>query len=188
MFVRWLMHVDRVVTVAVNDLSGRWAALDVLVWVLAVLLIWILAAVAMIVARQQSISARRSMLLEMCATLVIAWSFNQVVGVVMFRERPFLRGTTTPRITMDARLKSFPSDHAALAASLVLPMLPYVRRRSLKMLLLAGVFGVAWGRMYVGVHYLSDVIAGMAVALASWRSVRWLQGRTAAVLGPRVPS
>ncbi|MBI2483407.1 phosphatase PAP2 family protein [Candidatus Uhrbacteria bacterium] len=175
MFIQELRAFDRQLTLAIHGLAGHWAILDGIGWILAVLLIWVLIGGVAYCVHRQSPEQRRRLLGEIGATLVIAWSCNQVIGVLAFRERPFVRGSTQQRITMDARLKSFPSDHAALAMALVLPILPYVRRRSLRAMLVVAAMGVAVGRVYVGVHYVTDILAGMVVAMGSWGSVRWLQ-------------
>lgn len=66
---------------------------------------------------------------------------------------------------------SFPSGHATLAAALygfliylVLRMMPAGNRRSVAIVLLGLLIGlIAFSRLYLGVHYLSDVIAGLLI-------------------------
>lgn len=85
--------------------------------------------------------------------------------------------------------RSFPSDTACLAAAIA--MVIFWRSRRLGAAAFAWtVAGVAFPRIYIGYHYLSDVVFGMAlgaaVALATlnWRSwieqpVQWLRSMQA---------
>jgi undecaprenyl-diphosphatase len=85
---------------------------------------------------------------------------------------------------------SFPSGHAALSAIVLLTlgalMARTLQRRSLRVYVLAlavaltGAIGAT--RVYLGVHWPTDVLAGWAVGLAwalgAWIAVRWRQART----------
>ncbi|MDO9379898.1 MAG: diacylglycerol kinase family protein [Nocardioidaceae bacterium] len=80
---------------------------------------------------------------------------------------------------------SFPSGHAAAAGmfttTLVLLTIVLTQKGGVRRLLLTGWVGFALlvgaDRMFLGVHYLSDVVAGLAlgtfVALAAWVGTMW---------------
>jgi undecaprenyl-diphosphatase len=84
---------------------------------------------------------------------------------------------------------SFPSGHSMLAATVYLTLgmvaSRFVPRRRLKVLLIgvAGIVTAAVGasRVYLGVHWPTDVLAGWAVgvawALLCWCVAAWLQDR-----------
>jgi undecaprenyl-diphosphatase len=69
---------------------------------------------------------------------------------------------------------SYPSGHALAAASLYLTMAivagRYLRGRASKVLLIAGAFAlitmIAVSRVYLGVHYPSDVVSGISLGTA----------------------
>ena len=57
---------------------------------------------------------------------------------------------------------SFPSSHATVLTGLALFTLPY---KYLRYLYLAWLIVVLFGRVYLGLHYLSDVIAGVIISI-----------------------
>jgi len=78
---------------------------------------------------------------------------------------------------------SFPSAHAALSAALygycIFLIWSFVPSRSIRILgtiiLSALVAAVSFSRIYLGVHYVSDVIAGVLLgAFCAWLGYRWV--------------
>lgn len=73
---------------------------------------------------------------------------------------------------------SFPSGHAMASMTFVaaLVILTWGSRWCLRMLLFGGIFVViiAWTRLYLGVHYPSDILAGWMIAIAWAISVNLL--------------
>jgi membrane-associated phospholipid phosphatase len=121
-------------------------------------------------------SGRGRLVLPMCATLAVAetltWSLKFLVG----RTRPaFLDGFI-------AVSPSFPSAHATVAASLygflglaVAAGLP--GRRGAVLAVTAAFVGlIGFSRLFLGLHYLSDVAAGYLAGIAAlclgWRWAR----------------
>jgi membrane-associated phospholipid phosphatase len=83
---------------------------------------------------------------------------------------------TRPDGTRTRSNSSFPSSHAANAAALALVLGMRWPRLSPVLALLAGL--VAFSRVYLNRHFLSDVLMGAAIGVAlSWLTVRWLRSR-----------
>lgn len=107
---------------------------------------------------------RRGGLLSVTAATCIALGINGVLGLLYFEPRPFMIGIghTLLRHAPD---NSFPSDHATFVWALGagLSMTGAARRWGV-LVCLYGV-GVAWSRVYLGVHFPVDMIASIPVAL-----------------------
>jgi undecaprenyl-diphosphatase len=100
---------------------------------------------------------------------------TQVIKHIATRPRPALWVSLRPEHTF-----SFPSGHAmdtaAFAAALYFALPP--SRRSWAGLAALFALGVGWARMYLGVHYPSDVLAGWSsavgwVLLVQLAAARW---------------
>ena len=96
----------------------------------------------------------------------VALATNQVIAHLWTRPRPF---TEHPALThvLGARTTdpSFPSDHAAAAFAIAFAVLAFSRRAGIGFLAVATL--IALSRVLVGVHYPTDVLAGVAVGLVA---------------------
>lgn len=129
------------------------------------------------------------------ATGLGGWT-NTVIKDVVSRARPDL----VPHL-MDETSRSFPSGHAANSAIVYLTLatlvLPMVRGRAVRGTIVAAatllVAAIGASRVYLGVHWPSDVLAGWLFgtlwALASWQvEVRILRPRSAFAFPSKGPS
>ena len=115
--------------------------------------------------RRHGLSARA---LWAFLTLMVSWNLELVVKVVVQRTRPILEDAV---VLVPGY--SFPSGHAANAASagltltlLVWPVLGPRARIAVPAVVVALVIGTALDRVFLGVHYPSDVIGGIALGSA----------------------
>ncbi|HMC72530.1 MAG TPA: phosphatase PAP2 family protein, partial [Mycobacteriales bacterium] len=82
------------------------------------------------------------------------------------RTRPLLTEVPPLRqLARQPRTTSFPSGHSASAAAFATGVLLESPARALPVVVMAA--GVAYGRVHIGVHYPSDVVAGIALGAAS---------------------
>ncbi|GGY46950.1 phosphatase PAP2 family protein [Streptomyces omiyaensis] len=146
-------------------------------WVWDPLTLRVLAfAVALVLAR----SGRRRLALWVAGTVVAAAGVQQAVKALVGRERP-----VWPDPLDSASFAAFPSGHAMTAAvvcGLLLWVLAVVGREPWRGwgtaagVAVVSVLGVGWTRLYLGVHWPTDVLAGwllgwccVAVAILSYR-------------------
>jgi undecaprenyl-diphosphatase len=123
-------------------------------------LVWIVLAAAM------GLATRRSPALPVLLTASCVWTADLVVLGLKFafqRPRPAM---TVPQADplLAASGYSFPSGHAATAFAGAV-ILTYLWRRAAP-LFFALAAAIAFSRVYVGVHYPGDVLAGAVVGAA----------------------
>ena len=95
---------------------------------------------------------------------VLALLLNQAIGPAAARTRPCHALTHVEVLLHCATDSSFPSDHAMIAGAFAAGLLLLNRRLGLLALLFALL--LAFARVYVGVHYPSDVAGGLAIGAA----------------------
>ncbi len=106
-------------------------------------------------------------------------AFSQTVKALVARPRP----TVVPHLA-EAVSASFPSGHSMLSAVVYLTLgalaAGQIRRRGQRLWVLATALGVTFlvgvSRVYLGVHYPTDVLAGWTAGLA-WAALWWLLAR-----------
>lgn len=94
--------------------------------------------------------------------MLIPWLIIITLSLIIRRKRPFRAEHHKPLIHMPVETPSFPSAHATLAFSLATV---FAHKPVLFTFAILIAITVAIGRVAVGVHYLSDTIAGAIVGL-----------------------
>lgn len=128
----------------------------------------------------------RVFVLVLAAVLAVGDSqVNNRLKKLVGRPRPFVDHPEHLRV-LGGRGPSFsmPSGHASIWGGIVSVTFLYWRRRAVRGWVVAGGMGVGVSRLYLGVHYPSDVVAGWAVGLAYGvvlaRMAAWAWGRVGA--------
>jgi len=100
------------------------------------------------------------------AAAALALGANQVLSHLWNRARPFVAHPDQVALFVShARDSSFPSDHAAASFAIAVSFLLLHRRLGLAYLVLAA--AIAAVRVFEGVHYPTDVLAGAAIGVAA---------------------
>jgi undecaprenyl-diphosphatase len=103
---------------------------------------------------------------------LLGLAINQFILLFVHRMRPYDAGVTHLLIAPSADW-SFPSDHAtatvAIVAAFAMQRLP---RRTIA--LFATALLICWSRIYIGTHYLTDVIGGAITGILAAVAVRLL--------------
>ena len=97
-------------------------------------------------------------------TMFVASSVVFIWNLFYFRERPFTLNEVNLLFYMPTD-SSFPSNSAAGLAGLSIPIL--FENKRLFALASTGCILMCFSRIYVGIHYPSDILAGFLIAFAS---------------------
>lgn len=113
----------------------------------------------------------RALIIFLPVFIYLTLFINFIIKVILQRQRPLNDDPSLRPLVGVPSSKSFPSSHAAMSfvAAIVLTFF--------YPLLFVLFFGLAslmsWSRVYVGVHYPSDVLAGTVVGLAAGALALW---------------
>ena len=157
---------DLLLTTWINGLSGQIDAVDHLMILVSMIGIPVMVAG---VAGQWWIGPDRTYIRHVAVaaglSFVIGLGVNQSILLFFARSRPYEAGLTQLLIDRTSD-PSFPSDHAttgfAIAATF---LLRGVTGRGVVFMMAACL--IAFSRVYVGTHYVSDVVGGAIIGTAS---------------------
>jgi undecaprenyl-diphosphatase len=165
--------VDFIITQWINNFSGNSAALDQLMIAITTFGVPFM---VLLVALQWWSKKPNAHMRHACVAAGLSFVLGLVLAQIMLlfihRLRPYDAGVShliVPK-TVDW---SFPSDHAIASLSIVFALaLQGLRQRSFIFLALATLVCVS--RVFVGMHYASDILGGAGVALVAAFSVKIL--------------
>jgi undecaprenyl-diphosphatase len=122
-------------------------------------LVWILLAIAFLIfpkTRQMGVAVA-------LALIVMVFANNVVLKSLFARERPFNTYSDILVLITKPTSLSFPSGHTSASFAFVAAVFPYRRGWAVAFLPLAAV--IAFSRIYLSVHYFTDVLGGLAFGI-----------------------
>lgn len=166
------MNIDLYLFNLINRFAGKWAWLDcfgiisadylgyVLLFVLAILLL---------------VNLKKNW--KMVAEAIIAAGFirfvlAEIIRRIWFRPRPFVLQNFVPLIAQSAQEASFPSGHATFFFALA--TIVYFYNKKLGIIFFIASFFIALARVFVGVHWPSDILAGALLGILMGYILNWL--------------
>ena len=81
-----------------------------------------------------------------------------------------------PHREISVALSAYPSGHSAVAASLIVVLALLIRRRWFTLIGLLYVIAMGWSRLYLNVHWFTDILGGTALGIAVGLAVWVLAG------------
>ena len=161
----------------IHNLAGRSTLLDFFGVIAAAYLPYAVAAAAVIVALLQRPWKIRfqCVALVMLAVVIARGIFAEIFWFILARPRPPLILGTDVLIAVPQN-PSFPSGHATILFALAAALYPINRKASLWCA--GGALVVSIARVFVGVHWPTDVIAGAVLGIAGAFAAKYLLERT----------
>lgn len=154
-----MYELDATLTKAVNHFAGTIAAIDFLaIWISAIGIPLLVLAVAAQWWRRTDRQHTRHILVAAGLSFLLGLALNQVILLFVHRMRPYDGGVTHLLIARSADF-SFPSDHATATFAIAAAFLLHGMRRA-GLWFLAAALLVSISRVYVGTHYLTDIVGG----------------------------
>ncbi|MBY0222484.1 phosphatase PAP2 family protein [Mammaliicoccus sciuri] len=102
---------------------------------------------------------------------VVTIGIDKVIEMSFFRSRPFVNHDVTMLVDKLDSDPSFPSNHTAGSFALALALFWKRRKMGAVLLVFAGL--MALSRIFVGVHYPTDVLTGAFIALVVAFLIIW---------------
>lgn len=130
--------------------------------------------------------ASRRQFLGVCLAMVLAWLAVRGIRETVHVARPFELGLGRQWLA-HAATASFPSFHAAVAGAWAASLVLLAPSRPRWWMGLAGgvALAIAWSRVFLGLHFVSDIVVGLVLGLAcavtSRQAMRWLDRRRPAL-------
>ncbi|HUH07423.1 MAG TPA: phosphatase PAP2 family protein [Egibacteraceae bacterium] len=124
-------------------------------------------------------AGRRERAADVLGVGILAWNLSQQSKTRVRRQRPY-EADGVRRLIRPPAGSSFPSGHAAVGAAVMTVLADQSRGPTGRALFRSMAAYVAFTRVYVGVHYPTDVVggAGLGVLLGSlWRGSAAAAGR-----------
>ncbi|BFT74108.1 undecaprenyl-diphosphatase [Paenibacillus sp. P36] len=117
---------------------------------------------------------QRQMVAQSLLSACVVFACSGIIGHFFYRDRPFVTHTVLQLIEHPANA-SFPSDHATGAFVIAASIWIFRRKEGMVWLVLAAC--IAFSRVWTGVHYPSDVLAGAVLGIAAAAVVHQLLSR-----------
>lgn len=174
--MNWLLNLDYSIFNFINSLVHQWPILDwlgifcanyLIFVILGIVLGWWFSLAKTRTSENWPWRGRKNWLIfgHLALASLFSLFINQILGLIRFRNRPSLNLEVEPLIYSPFGEKSFPSDHTAFVFALSLAV--WFNNKKLGSWLLVCSFLIGLSRIYVGVHYPLDVLAGTIIGSAS---------------------
>jgi len=164
--------IDQQIFFKIYNLAGHWITLDVIVIWLAGVMMYLLP-ISLLLFLVSSKNKKRELVMLVMAGLAVLLSRGIIVSLIRLawhRPRPFVALDLIPLVPY-ADKGSFPSGHAVALFALALVVYYFHKKTGIIFLALSGLSVLA--RVYVGIHWPSDILAGVLLGLGSAILVYW---------------
>lgn len=114
---------------------------------------------------------------EILGSVAIEIAISEAMKITINRQRPGERHPTIIFPYRQLKGQSFPSGHTSLAFATAASLSIQYRKWYVTVPAYLWASSVGYSRVYLGVHYASDVLAGAAVGIGSAYLAHWLNNK-----------
>lgn len=136
-------------------------------------LLWIALALVLLFFRK----TRRAGVLALAGMLLNFLAVNVVIKHLVARPRPWVTVGGLETILFIDDPNSFPSGHTSAACAFAAALCCTLDRGWARALAVAGAVLMGWSRIYVAIHFPTDVLAGAVIGAACGLLAVWLYRR-----------
>lgn len=170
---------DYIIAKWINGLAGKFIWLDVIGIIFSDFLILVIPLIIILVYFFSKKRSRTGIIIgKIILGLVLVILLNYALSQIIARPRPFVVHKDIYQLAkfiIGPNDFSFPSDHTAMA--FVMAIVVFVDWKKFGLILLISAFLVAVGRIFVGVHYPLDILAGIIMAAFAVYTVEYVLKR-----------
>jgi|TARA_B100001750_G_scaffold248524_1_gene280605 undecaprenyl-diphosphatase len=165
-----LLSLDEKILFALNDLNGKYRSLDAIIsWTVSDYLIPVCLCLALIYIwfighNKQTRYKYQLGVFSALAAMAISSGISQLISALIERPRPFLTHDLVVLFYKPTDF-SFPSNSVAACFAIAAVVSTFNKKLGLLFFVLVGI--LAFSRVYVGVHYPSDVVMGAIIGILS---------------------
>jgi len=157
------MSLDLTIFNFINRFAGRWAWLDYAGMFCAEYLGYVLLFLLILFLVINFKKYWRMVFESIIAALFTRFVLTATIWWLFFRPRPFVSLNFIPLIDQSPKEGSFPSGHASFFFAL--STIVYFYNRKLGIIFFVSSFFIAISRVFVGVHWPSDILAGAILGI-----------------------
>jgi len=165
-----LLNLDEKILFALNDLNGKYRSLDAIIaWTVSDYLIPVCLCLILIciwfVGHNKTTRYRYQLgVFSALAAMAISSGISQLISALIERPRPFVTHDLVVLFYKPTDF-SFPSNSVAACFAIAAVVCTFNKKLGLASFVLVGI--LAFSRVYVGVHYPSDVVMGVIIGILS---------------------
>ncbi len=156
------MNIDQKLTCAIHDLSRKSRIVDAIAVFIAKELSFAIVAAPM--AFIYFVEGNEGLAIWMTLAIASAVGFQYIIQGVVSRKRPYQTESLKPLFRLRINTKSFPSGHATMLGMTSFVTWWIVSSPWVVGFVIIGTVLVLLSRVYAGLHYISDILAGLLLS------------------------
>ncbi|MDP2741722.1 MAG: phosphatase PAP2 family protein [bacterium] len=165
------MNLDLYILNLINGLAGKWTGLDYLAIFFAEYFEYFLLLLLFLFFILRVKKYWKIVFISLSSAVISRFVVAEIIRFLWFRPRPFVENSVNLLINHDPTESSFPSGHASFYFALSTAI--YFYNKKLGILFYIGTFLIVISRVFVGIHWPSDILAGALLGIF----IGWLTNR-----------